>query len=134
MELNNASPLCQNDNLRHHQIIIFIRPINDAALYRPLFNSAQQVSYILTYFTFLLQDDALSGLTDRSEPGASAPSSARSHSPFTASFNQSSIRGRDNCIGRVCIGANVRGEKERGHWMSVMSNPRKVFTLWQTLY
>ena len=86
--------------------------------------------------TFNFQDDALSVLTDRSESGASAPSSARATSPYnqSSSFSSAGNRNRDNCIGRICIGANVRGEKERGHWMSVMSNPRKVFTMWQTLY
>jgi len=40
----------------------------------------------------------------------------------------------DECLGTVCLGANVKEEKERSHWMSVIMTPRKVFSVWQTLY
>ncbi|TRY73108.1 hypothetical protein TCAL_15707 [Tigriopus californicus] len=43
-------------------------------------------------------------------------------------------QGKDLCLGRIVMGSFVRGERERGHWASVIATPRKVFTMWQTLY
>ena len=63
-------------------------------------------------------------LTDRSEGAAGSVSSGRGDG-----------RGvRDDCLGRVCVGAGVRGDRERAHWMSVMETPRKVVSHWQTLH
>lgn len=42
--------------------------------------------------------------------------------------------GKDVCLGRVVLGAYVRGEKERSHWASVMATPRKMHSVWQSLY
>ena len=42
--------------------------------------------------------------------------------------------GKDQCLGRVAVGARVGGEKERAHWANVLAEPRKVVTQWQTLY
>ena len=34
----------------------------------------------------------------------------------------------EQCLGQVCIGQNVTGQRERAQWLTVMTYPRKVFT------
>lgn len=48
--------------------------------------------------------------------------------------NQKHSSKLDPCLGTVCLGSDVREEKERSHWMSVLMTPRKVFSVWQTLH
>ena len=60
-------------------------------------------------------------------PGGSAVRGCVSPSP------RSSV-GKDQCLGKVAVGARVGGEKERAHWANVLAEPRKVVTQWQTLY
>jgi len=40
---------------------------------------------------------------------------------------------RDTCLGKIAIGKNVKCEKEREHYRSVMETPRQVFSMWHTL-
>jgi len=40
---------------------------------------------------------------------------------------------RDHCIGKIALGKNVAGEKEREHYRSVCETPRQVFSMWHTL-
>ena len=42
--------------------------------------------------------------------------------------------GKDVCLGRVVLGAYVRGEKERSHWAAMLATPRKMHSVWQSLY
>ena len=35
---------------------------------------------------------------------------------------------KEKCLGFISLGKNVTGEKEKAHWFSVMTAPRKVFT------
>ena len=34
----------------------------------------------------------------------------------------------EKCLGFISLGKNVTGEKEKAHWFTVMSAPRKNFT------
>ena len=40
----------------------------------------------------------------------------------------------DICLGKVCLGQNVLGEKEKTHFLSVLMTPRKVLSVWHTIY
>ena len=40
----------------------------------------------------------------------------------------------DVCLGTVCLGQNVQGEKAKTHFLSVMMAPRKVLSVWHTIY
>jgi len=40
---------------------------------------------------------------------------------------------KDVCIGRIVLGVNVTGEKEKEHYRSVCDNPRQVVTMWHRL-
>ncbi len=44
------------------------------------------------------------------------------------------LRVQDSCLGRVCVGGSVRGEKERAHWAQVLRAPREVCARWHTLH
>jgi len=46
---------------------------------------------------------------------------------------ESQGRQKDLCIGRIALGKNVMGEKEREHYRSVCGTPRQVFSMWHTL-
>ncbi len=43
------------------------------------------------------------------------------------------LSGKDLCQGRICLGARVKGDRERSHWMSVLASPRKSITMWHAL-
>lgn len=45
----------------------------------------------------------------------------------------SQSRQKDTCLGKLAIGKNVLGEKEREHYRSVMETPRQVFSMWHSL-
>ena len=67
-------------------------------------------------------------LTDRSDGGAAG-------SVSSARGGVDGGRGvRDDCLGRVCVGGGVRGDRERAHWTAVVEAPRKVVSQWQTLH
>jgi len=40
---------------------------------------------------------------------------------------------KDVCIGRIALGCNVRGDKERDHYKAVCGTPRQVFSMWHSL-
>eukprot|EP00092_Neocalanus_flemingeri_P010742 GFUD01011571.1.p1 GENE.GFUD01011571.1~~GFUD01011571.1.p1 ORF type:complete len:482 (-),score=142.60 GFUD01011571.1:172-1617(-) len=40
---------------------------------------------------------------------------------------------KDVCIGRIALGCNVRGDKERDHYQSVCGTPRQVVSMWHTI-
>ena len=42
--------------------------------------------------------------------------------------NESNSDMKEKCLGFISLGKSVTGEKEKAHWFSVMSAPRKVFT------
>lgn len=50
-----------------------------------------------------------------------------------ASRRDSGGKQRDHCIGKIALGKNVAGEKEREHYRSVCETPRQVFSMWHTL-
>ena len=39
----------------------------------------------------------------------------------------------DVCLGKICLGQYVQGEKEKTHFLSVLLAPRKVLSVWHTL-
>ena len=39
----------------------------------------------------------------------------------------------DVCLGKICLGQNVQGEKEKTQFLSVLLSPRKVLSVWHTL-
>ncbi len=57
----------------------------------------------------------------------SAAGSGKSHSPHGHPHHPHPHH-RDSCLGRVCVGASVRGERERAHWRQVVQHPREVAT------
>ena len=40
----------------------------------------------------------------------------------------------DVCLGTVCLGQNVQGEKAKTQFLSVLMAPRKVLSVWHTIY
>ena len=67
-------------------------------------------------------------LTDRSDTSSDTPTGGGQ--------GQITVGGavKDICLGQICIGSGVTGEKERAHWATVLQTPRKVATQWHTLH
>ena len=40
----------------------------------------------------------------------------------------------DICLGKICLGQNVQGEKEKTQFLSVLMAPRKILSVWHTVY
>ena len=40
----------------------------------------------------------------------------------------------DICLGKICLGQNVQGEKEKTEFLSVLMAPRKILSVWHTVY
>ena len=40
----------------------------------------------------------------------------------------------DICLGKICLGQNVQGEKEKTQFLSVLMAPRKNLSVWHTVY
>jgi len=48
-------------------------------------------------------------------------------------WRESQGKQKDVCIGRIALGCNVRGDKERDHYKAVCGTPRQVFSMWHSL-
>jgi len=40
----------------------------------------------------------------------------------------------DSCLGKICLGQHVQGDKEKSQYISVLMAPRKVLSVWHTIY
>ena len=49
------------------------------------------------------------------------------------SLSLCAVTGKDPCLGRIALGGRVRGERERSHWMAVLTAPRKSISMWHAL-
>jgi len=72
--------------------------------------------------------------TDRSDYSSSSLfGRKRSSSAGPRNYRDQNGRVGDACLGRVCVGAAVRGERERAHWTETMAAPRSQVTRWHAL-